>query len=153
MSVQSIAFAAHNLDLIHDLDAQPAPRHYVLLLHGVATELHAEEGESGDALWQRVLRTLDDKRGALAMQRSALLNPRAWATCYAGSLTEESLAALTLKHMKEFILDGLRREASGELRDSTGASRTAALGLMSRILGLEKPRRRIVTKLTTGAAQ
>jgi hypothetical protein len=149
MTVQSTAFAAHNLTLIHDLDAQPEPRCYVLFLHGIANEIHAEADESPESLWQRVLGTLGEKRLALAMQKGSLLDPKAEAVAYCGHLEDSSLERLKLKHMKAHIIEGLQREASGSLRDSTGTSRTNALTALSRILGLEKPRRKIVTKLTT----
>jgi hypothetical protein len=152
MSVQSTSFAAHNLTLIHDLDAQPNPRCYVLFLHGIATELHAEADETADALWERLLGALSQKRVALAMQKGSLLNPKAKAVAYAGHLEESSLERLKLKHMKAHIIESLQREASGEIKGSTGASRTAALSTLSKILGLEKPRRRIVTALTTPPA-
>ncbi|MBP5996974.1 MAG: hypothetical protein KA535_03400 [Azonexus sp.] len=147
MSVQTIAFAAHNLTLIHDLEAQPAPRSYFLFLHGICHELHAEENEAPDALWQRVLGRLSELRINLAAQRNSLLNPRAEATCYAGELTEQSLEKLRLKHMRQHVIDGLTRETHSH--EGTGSSRTAALATLSRIYGLEAPRKRI--KLTTGA--
>lgn len=147
MTVQSTAFPAHSLTLVHDLEAQPSPRCYVLFLHGIASELHAEPDETADELWERLLGALSQKRVALAMQKGSLLDPKAEATCYAGHLEEASLERLKLKHMREHIISSLQREASGELKNSTGTSRTAALATMSKILGLEQPRRRVVTRV------
>ena len=91
MSVQTTAFSSHNLTLIHDLEAQPNPRCYVLFLHGISTEIHAEPDEAADDLWNRVLGTLSDKRAALAMQKGSLLDPKTPATVYAGDLEPASL--------------------------------------------------------------
>lgn len=149
MSVQTTAFPAHGLTLVHNLEAQPNPRCYVLFLHGRDTIIEAEADETADALWERLLGALSQKRVALAMQKGSLLDPKAEATCYAGHLEEASLERLKLKHMREHIIASLQREASGEIKGSTGTSRTAALATLSRILGLEKPRRKVVTTLTT----
>lgn len=146
MTISSTAFPAHGLTLVHDLDAQPNPRCYVLFLHGRDTVIEAEANETPDELWGVVLGVLAQKRLGLALNKG-LLDPQAPATVYAGHLEDASLERLRLKHMKAFIVEGLTRESSGSLKDSTGTSRTNALCALSRILGLEKPRKRVVTRV------
>lgn len=147
MSVTLTSYPQHKIDLYHD-EALPAPTEYTVFLHGRDWSVVQRDGESHHEVWERLLAELNAKRVGLALSKS-LLNPNATATVYAGALTEDSLERLRMKHLKEFIVSGLTRESSGELKDSTGTSRTNALTALSRILGLEKPRKRVVTTLTT----
>ncbi len=117
-----------------------------MFLHGRDWQVVQRDGEDSHATWERLLAELNAKRVGLALSKS-LLDANATAHVYAGALTEDSLEKLRTKHLKEFIVSGLTRESSGELKDSTGTSRTNALATLSRILGLEKPRRKVVTRV------
>jgi hypothetical protein len=154
MSVTLTPYPQHKIDLYHD-EALPAPTEYTVFLHGRDWSVVQRDDETHAAVWERLLAELNAKRVGLALSKS-LLNPNATATVYAGALTEDSLERLRTRHMKDFVVASLQREASGEIKGSTGTSRTAALATLSRILGLEKPRRKVVTRvaeLTTPSAE
>jgi len=151
MSVTRTPYPQHKIDLYHD-EAHPAPTEYTVFLHGRDWSVVQRDGESHHDVWERLLAELNAKRVGIALNKGSLLDANATAHVYAGALTDDSLERLRTRHMKDFVVASLQREASGELKNSTGASRTAALATLSRILGLEKPRRKVVTTLTTPPA-
>lgn len=139
MSVTCVSVPAHNLHLFHDQAAQPAPSEYRVFLNGLDSVVTAAEGEDSRALWERVLAHLSERRLSLVRQRS-LLPADALASVYAGELTDESLEALRVRHMREFIISGLTAEASNR-KDGDGRSRVDALRILASIHGVTKPTR------------
>jgi hypothetical protein len=145
MSVQAIQHAP-NLQVWHDVQAQPEPLAYTWFFHGQGRTLTRKDNETATQLWERTLLAISDARCLLANDRSTVLSPQAPVTCYAGELTETSLAALEAKHMREHICQRLGQigNAKSVARgDSVAAVKALQLlGELSGVIATKKTRQR-----------
>jgi hypothetical protein len=140
MSISSTAFPAHGLTLYHT-EAIPEPTEYVIFWNGYPRKVTAAPNETPQSLWERTLAVLSELR--IAAVRSKSLTPHdAHVEVYAGELEPESFDKLCARAMREAIIAGLNREANDP--KGTGTSRTQAMACLSRIYGLERPRRKVV---------
>lgn len=126
MTIQKSMFG-QNVCLVYDNEqTYDLKSQYVYFLHGC--EYRAQGPFFG------VLAHIQETRDSLTRDRTHYLDPNALVFLYAGNLTEDSLERIRRKHMRQFVMDGLHRIASGSTRAPGAASASVrALKLLDRL--------------------
>lgn len=122
--------------IVFDDERTAPPAHYTIWIEGRDRVVVAQPFESPAAVWQRVLRQLDDMRDVI---RRGAWEGRdgVFATIYAGVRpTEQQKQA----HVRDWIVFCLNRLASPAF-NKDGDSRVQALVALSELHGLNQPRR------------
>jgi hypothetical protein len=152
MSVSHNHLPKHQATFHHNENAQPEPAVAVWFLHGLPTTIHRKLGEDVDAFVIRILGCIAEERARVARFKS-LLDPQAHADVYLGELAPDCLASLKVRHMRNFILTGLQREAGAPASTrATGTSRLRAMNQLAKITGIPMRTRKVVKAETLPAS-
>lgn len=134
----------HQVTFHHDAEAQPEPAVAVWFLHGLPRTMHRAPGEDVEAFCNRILGSIAEERGRVFRVKS-LLDPQAPADVYLGELEPDSLAALKVKHMRNFLLACIHREAGAPASmKGSGTSRLRAISLLANVTGIPTRQRKVV---------
>lgn len=134
--------------VIHDPEAQPCPPIYRFYHLGVETSIRPEKpGYTIAQAWCAVLAHAQYRRADLRQQiRKGRLDPdidpESLITIYAGDLTEESLATVRQRMMRDFIIQRLHQLSVS--KPGSGTSSVQALTLLGKLYGVPigPPRRK-----------
>ena len=152
MSVTHNQFPQHQTTFHHDEAAQPEPIIAVWFLHGLPSTSHRKPGENVQTFCMRILDSIAEERARVARCKS-LLAADAPCDVYLGELEPACLEALKIKHLRNFILAGLQREAGAPASiKGTGASRLAAMNQLAKMTGIPTRIRKVVKAETLPAS-
>lgn len=151
MTVAHTQLPDHNVIFHHDDAAQPDPKMVIWFLHGLPTTMHRKTGETAQTFMERVLLAINEERDRVARCKN-LLDPQAPADVYVGELEPACLAALKMRHMRQFILAGLHREAGAPASTrGTGTSRLRAMNQLAQMTGIPIRHRKVIKSETLPA--